>query len=544
MLQNMKIGKRLMAGFALLVVLMFCLSGLAWWGVASISGTTLHILHGDAHIAEHSARARANVLGLRRFEKDVFLNIENSDKVSNYLKEWQDEHNSLHARLDDLEKAANFVDEGKEDRVRIRMMREKLTEYDNGFKKVIQQIRSGAIDTPAAANKAISAYKDPIHLLEKEAKDFATEGNRRMAEEEPHVREVTARTLWFVAIISVIVLALSVSVSYVISKSITLPLSEAVNVSDSLAEGNLNIDVEVKSKDETGMLMASMQKMIASLKGHAVIAEQVASGELKVNAAILGEHDTLGKSLKQMIEKLGIVARDVKAAVDNVASGSQELASAAEQLSQGATEQASSTEEASSAVEQMNATIQQNAENSSQTEKMSWNAASDAQESGKSVSETVQAMKEIAEKISIIDEIAHQTNLLALNAAIEAARAGEHGKGFAVVASEVRKLAERSKAAASEIIHLSTTSMTIAEKTGVMLSRLVPNIQKTAELVQDINAASREQSAGAGQINDVIQQLSSVGQQNAGTAEEMSSTAQELAAQSEQLQASISFFKT
>jgi len=245
-----------------------------------------------------------------------------------------------------------------------------------------------------------------------------------------------------------------------------------------------------------------------------------------------------------MVDRLKMVVADVKTAGDNVASGSQQLSAGSEQMSQGTTEQAASAEEASSSVEEMNATIRQNADNALQTEKIALKSATDAMESGKAVSETVGAMKDIASKISIIEEIARQTNLLALNAAIEAARAGEHGKGFAVVASEVRKLAERSQAAAGEISSLSTTSVEVAEKAGAMLAKLVPDIQKTAELVQEISAASNEQNTGAEQINQAIQQLDQVIQQNASASEEMASTAEELASQSEQLQASIAFFRT
>ncbi len=191
----------------------------------------------------------------------------------------------------------------------------------------------------------------------------------------------------------------------------------------------------------------------------------------------------------------------------------------------------------------MSSNIRQNADNAIQTEKIASKSATDAQEGGKAVLETVAAMKDIAGKISIIEEIARQTNLLALNAAIEAARAGEHGKGFAVVASEVRKLAERSQRAAAEISELSSTSVGVAESAGNMLSKIVPDIQKTAELVLEISASSREQDAGAEQINKAIQQLDQVIQQNAGASEEMASTAEELASQAEQLQSTIAFFK-
>ena len=195
-------------------------------------------------------------------------------------------------------------------------------------------------------------------------------------------------------------------------------------------------------------------------------------------------------------------------------------------------------------MEEMVSNIKQNADNAQQTDKIANKSAKDAQESGQSVMEAVAAMKEIASKISIIEEIARQTNLLALNAAIEAARAGEHGKGFAVVAAEVRKLAERSQKAAGEINQLSTKTLNVSEKSGEMLNKLVPDIQRTAELVQEITAASKEQDTGAEQINKALQQLEQVIQQNASAAEEMASTTEELTGQSEQLVSALGFFKT
>jgi methyl-accepting chemotaxis protein len=191
----------------------------------------------------------------------------------------------------------------------------------------------------------------------------------------------------------------------------------------------------------------------------------------------------------------------------------------------------------------MNATIRQNADNATETEKIATKSAADAQKSGEAVTDAVIAMRQIAQKIGIIEEIARQTNLLALNAAIEAARAGEHGKGFAVVAAEVRKLAERSQVAAGEIGQLSASSLEVADRAGAMLARLVPDIQRTAELVQEITASSKEQSGGADQINGAIQQLNQAVQQNAGAAEEMASTSEELASQADRLQSTIAFFK-
>ena len=216
------------------------------------------------------------------------------------------------------------------------------------------------------------------------------------------------------------------------------------------------------------------------------------------------------------MEKLKAVVGDVKNAANNVAAGSQQVSVSSEQMSRGAGAQAASAEEASSSIEEMNAAIRQNAGNAAETETIAQKSAKDALDSGEAVFEAVKAMKDIAQKISIMEEIARQTNLLALNAAIEAARAGEHGKGFAVVAAEVRKLAERSQVAAAEISTLSNSSVEIAERAGAMLTRLVPDIQKTAELVQEISASSKEQASGAAQIQGAIQQLNQVIQQNAG----------------------------
>ncbi|MDD2852302.1 MAG: methyl-accepting chemotaxis protein [Desulfuromonadaceae bacterium] len=293
------------------------------------------------------------------------------------------------------------------------------------------------------------------------------------------------------------------------------------------------------------LIIRNLVKQLGGEPSHiAEIAEKIAAGDLTVSLDSGKQQDTgVFAAMKGMVEKLRVVVGDVMSATDNVSSGSQQLSATAQQMSQGATEQAASAEEVSSSMEQMASSIRQNTDNALQTEKISVKSSVDAKDGGKAVIETVVAMKEIAAKISIVEEIARQTNLLALNAAIEAARAGEHGKGFAVVASEVRKLAERSQSAAGEISGLSSRSVAIAEQAGEMLTRMVPDIQKTAELVLEITASSKEQDSGAEQINKAIQQLDSVIQQNASASEEMASTSEELASQADQLKDTISFFR-
>jgi methyl-accepting chemotaxis protein len=287
-------------------------------------------------------------------------------------------------------------------------------------------------------------------------------------------------------------------------------------------------------------LSKSLKPMSAALEA----VNRVASGDLTATVTYK-RFDEIGQllfAIENMNVKLKSVVNEVMKSSEHVASGSSLASQSAEELSQGAAEQAASAEEVSASTEQMGANIKQNAENSQATEKIARKASEDARESGKAVKQAVGAMKEIASKISIIEEIARQTNLLALNAAIEAARAGEQGKGFAVVASEVRKLAERSQTASAEIGELSRLSVKTADTAGQMLDLLVPDIMKTAELVQEISAAGREQSSGTDQIAKAVTQLEQVIQSNAAASEELASTAEELAAQAEQLKQSMSFF--
>jgi methyl-accepting chemotaxis protein len=325
--------------------------------------------------------------------------------------------------------------------------------------------------------------------------------------------------------------------------NIVNPLMVTADYVDRISKGDMPPTITAEYKGQYNLIKNNLNVLVEATNKITEAAKEVANGNLMVELKERSPQDELIQSLSSMVGKLVDVVKDVKNASDNVASGSLELSSSSQQMSQGASQQAAAAEEASSSMEQMSANIKQNADNAQQTEKIAVKSSDDAKEGGHAVAETVKAMKDIAGKISIIEEIARQTNLLALNAAIEAARAGEHGKGFAVVASEVRKLAERSQRAAAEISELSSSSVEVAEKAGVMLANILPDIQKTAELVQEINASSKEQDTGAQQINKAIQQLDQVIQQNASASEEMASTAEELSSQSAQLQSTIAFFK-
>lgn len=332
-------------------------------------------------------------------------------------------------------------------------------------------------------------------------------------------------------------------VAFFVRRFVTQPIRRTVDMIQQMEQGEVDIRLNLQSADEVGKMACAMDSFADSLQKKVVVARKIAEGDLTVQVALASRRDQLGLALENMLEVLNDTMMQAQATAEHVAQGSRSISATSAEMSQGATEQAASAEEASSSIEEMTANIRQNADNARQTETIANKSAREARDGGQAVAQTVKAMKDIAEKIVIIEEIARQTNLLALNAAIEAARAGEHGKGFAVVAAEVRKLAERSQAAAAEINAVSLSSVEVAERAGHLLENIVPGIQSTAELVQEIAAASGEQDAGAGQISRAIQQLDKVIQQNASATEEMASTSEELSAQAEKLAEMVAFFR-
>jgi methyl-accepting chemotaxis protein len=574
----MKVASKLTLCFSAMILFMVVIGGSGYVGLSYLDNNLLDISEKKMPAINYLLSADRDLQQLLVAERSMIFAGTETDVFKQMVKDYEENLGQVIQRMGKYKALAETPQE-----------KELLAKYDKAFAEwqgLSRQVVNGRVeDTREGRSLSLDLTLGPANAKFEEMRGFI---DKLQDLNETHIAKAQAEaaTTYKSAVIALVAVIgggalIAIVLALVVSKNITLPLGRAVEVNEHLALGDVEMSIKVDRKDEIGKMLHAMQGVVESFKNTAKVAEQIALGDLDVkvpvlsdkdvlggalskmvenlkqtaakaaqiaegdlrgDVALLSDKDRLGKSLSAMITKLRQVIGEVRAAADQVASGSQELSSSSEQVSQGASEQAASVEEISSSMEELASTVAQTADHARQTASIANKAAADAVAGGKAVSETVAAMQHIAEKIELIEEIARQTNLLALNAAIEAARAGEHGKGFAVVAAEVRKLAERSQVSAQEIKGVASSSVETASSAGKLINDIVPQIQKTAELVHEIDAASNEQARGIDENARAIQQFDQVIQANSAAAEEMASTSEELTGQAAQMQETIAFF--
>jgi len=583
----MNIKAKIALSFALLLGITLAVFYLGFTSLSEMNNRVNRITDSTAQKIKLGGRVNQDMLMISRAEKNLMLAKteaemqEYEDFIQTKREEMMEKRAQLRELLDkeDVQAMDRFSNTW-DDYLEVLEEVSKLAFEEAKYMNAGDTLKSAEVDAQAfeLSTEQGRALLDKADLLMDEIMDDS-EADLDKDQTASDENFITARNTSFIFI--AIALMLGVLIYLWLNRSISQGLSMLKQGINSIANGDFSVNIDDSRKDEIGEVLGNMKVMTEKLKFSVKIANEVADGRIS-NAGKLVETTSEGDlddalrqmvskleesirvaekiskgdltteikgkgeldiALNEMVENLKRIVSNILSGVQNIASASQQMSSTSQQLSQGANEQAYSIEQVSSSMEQMVANIQQNTDNSQTTEKIAINASTQIKKGSDATNLAVTSMKDIADKIKIVNDISFRTNILALNAAVEAARAGEYGRGFAVVAAEVRKLAERSKVAAEEIDALSKNGVEISESAGSQLTEIVPDIQKTAELVQEIAAASIEQNSGADQISNATTQLSSIAQQNASASEELASSSEELASQSDQLKDTVLFFK-
>jgi methyl-accepting chemotaxis protein len=513
-LANLKIGTRIGALVTVLVLLIAAVAAAGELGLRRIALLGSGLVEKDFPASQLIGGVRTDLLQLRGHEKDLLIQLGDAEAMQKHTLSWQVSEKSLRARLAQLDEMAASLGIAEP----LATLHKSFDAYAQVFGKVSAGVLASEFDTPLSAHRAMGAARDGSDAADAAAGKIVEVLDRRVAADAQALIDATSATTLGVALVCLLGVVLGTGLGWLIARSITRPIQQAVAVAQRVAAGDLSSRIEATSADETGRLLAA---------------------------------------LKVMNDSLVRIVGTVRSSSDSIATGSAQIASGNADLSQRTEEQASALQQTAASMDQLGSTVRANADNARQANQLALNASTVAVQGGEVVGQVVVTMKgindssrKIADIISVIDGIAFQTNILALNAAVEAARAGEQGRGFAVVASEVRSLAQRSAEAAKEIKGLITASVerveqgtALVDRAGSTMTEVVNSIKRVTDIVGEISVASAEQSSGVSQVGDAVTQMDQVTQQNAALVEQSAAAADSLKQQAQQLVAAVAVFQ-